>query len=334
MGSLLLFGSNIQIFEPTKIQVLMAAKKVDELEERLEGEMSQMKATVEDRISFVEDKVSSVEAKIFDLHEMVKKILKNQIQMVTSETKGPMGRMTNSEFVGGTIMWKSWRREVEGMEKGMVIWGMNQGVLVGKEKWGSMAGGALILKKRGEEANRGLAIIGSNSQASLQSPIYRSQRRASEFQNKDGAYLQMMMSYSPAAKHFLCIAKWADCSLGVALGLAGAFGLLRVLICESRVDGRGAKSKCVKKASIKEFYSVIFPSLIQMQKGITVMEDYNRMTLCIERGRKIADAERRQFSELDIERDEECGICMELNGKIVIPNCCHAMCFKCYSNWY
>ncbi|PKU64787.1 E3 ubiquitin-protein ligase AIRP2-like isoform X1 [Dendrobium catenatum] len=172
-----------------------------------------------------------------------------------------------------------------------------------------------------------------DSLKSLLADIELANTLASEFQSKDGAYLQMMMSYSPAAKHFLCIAKWADCSLGVALGLAGAFGLLRVLICESRVDGRGAKSKCVKKASIKEFYSVIFPSLIQMQKGIAVIEDYNRMPLCIERGRKIADAERRQFSELDIERDEECGICMELNGKIVIPNCCHAMCFKCYSNW-
>ncbi|XP_028556526.1 E3 ubiquitin-protein ligase AIRP2-like isoform X2 [Dendrobium catenatum] len=141
-----------------------------------------------------------------------------------------------------------------------------------------------------------------DSLKSLLADIELANTLASEFQSKDGAYLQMMMSYSPAAKHFLCIAKWADCSLGVALGLAGAFGLLRVLICE-------------------------------MQKGIAVIEDYNRMPLCIERGRKIADAERRQFSELDIERDEECGICMELNGKIVIPNCCHAMCFKCYSNW-
>ncbi|KAL0924936.1 hypothetical protein M5K25_005797 [Dendrobium thyrsiflorum] len=66
----------------------MAAKKVDALEERLEGEMSQIKATVENRISSVEDKVSSLEDKVFDLHEMVKKILENQIQMAASETKG------------------------------------------------------------------------------------------------------------------------------------------------------------------------------------------------------------------------------------------------------
>lgn len=169
-----------------------------------------------------------------------------------------------------------------------------------------------------------------DSVKSLLADIELANTLASEFQKKDGAYLQMMMSYSPAAKHFLCIARWADCSLAMTLGLAGALGLLRILICESRVDGRGAKSTCVKKASIKEFYSVIFPSLIQMQKGITAMENCNRRTLFKERDRKIADDERRQ---LDVESEEECGICMESNSKIVIPNCCHAMCFKCYSNW-
>ncbi|PKU78267.1 hypothetical protein MA16_Dca027022 [Dendrobium catenatum] len=42
-----------------KMEVLMAAKKVDALEECLEGEMSQMKATVEDKISSVEDNFRS-----------------------------------------------------------------------------------------------------------------------------------------------------------------------------------------------------------------------------------------------------------------------------------
>ncbi|XP_020581634.1 uncharacterized protein LOC110025476 isoform X2 [Phalaenopsis equestris] len=172
-----------------------------------------------------------------------------------------------------------------------------------------------------------------DSLKSLLADIELANTLASELQRKDGAYLQMVISYSPAAKHFLCMAKWADCSLTLALLLAGAFGLLRILICESRVDRRGTKSTCVKKASIKEFYSVIFPSLIQMQNGITTMENCNRRTSLTERDKKMANSERRQFSELDVEREDECGICMELNSKIVIPNCCHAMCFKCYSNW-
>ncbi|PKU77168.1 hypothetical protein MA16_Dca013203 [Dendrobium catenatum] len=60
--------------------------------------MSQIKATVEDQISSVEDKVSFVEDKVSDLHLMVKKLLENQIQIVASEAKGPMGRTTNFDF--------------------------------------------------------------------------------------------------------------------------------------------------------------------------------------------------------------------------------------------
>ncbi|KAL0917642.1 hypothetical protein M5K25_012718 [Dendrobium thyrsiflorum] len=75
----------------------MAAKKVDELEECLEGEMSKTKATVEDRISSVEDKVPFVEDKIFNLYAMVK-MLENQIQTTASKAKRLAGRMTNSEF--------------------------------------------------------------------------------------------------------------------------------------------------------------------------------------------------------------------------------------------
>ncbi|KAH0468968.1 hypothetical protein IEQ34_002200 [Dendrobium chrysotoxum] len=68
---------------------LMAAKKVDELEERLEEKMSQIKTTMEDRISPVEDKIS-------DLHAMMK-LLENQIQTATSEAKELAGKMTNSD---------------------------------------------------------------------------------------------------------------------------------------------------------------------------------------------------------------------------------------------
>ena len=30
---------------------------------------------------------------------------------------------------------------------------------------------------------------------------------------------------------------------------------------------------------------------------------------------------------------DECGICMELRGKVVLPNCSHTMCIKCYRQW-
>ncbi|KAL0923889.1 hypothetical protein M5K25_004675 [Dendrobium thyrsiflorum] len=67
----------------------MEAKKVDALEECFEGEMSQIKATVEDRISSVKNKVS-------DLHAMVKKLLENQI--VAFEAKKPVEKTTSSVY--------------------------------------------------------------------------------------------------------------------------------------------------------------------------------------------------------------------------------------------
>lgn len=36
----------------------------------------------------------------------------------------------------------------------------------------------------------------------------------------------------------------------------------------------------------------------------------------------------------DIEREEECGICVELNSKIVLPNCSHSMYLQCNCQWY
>lgn len=41
---------------------------------------------------------------------------------------------------------------------------------------------------------------------------------------KDGARVQMRLSYSPAAQFLLFLVQWTDCHL------AGALGLLRVLI--------------------------------------------------------------------------------------------------------
>jgi len=40
------------------------------------------------------------------------------------------------------------------------------------------------------------------------------------------------------------------------------------------------------------------------------------------------------ISEIDDNIEEECGICMEINTKVVLPTCSHAMCIKCYRDWY
>ncbi|KAG6504894.1 E3 ubiquitin-protein ligase AIRP2-like [Zingiber officinale] len=162
----------------------------------------------------------------------------------------------------------------------------------------------------------------------LEADIQHANTLASDFPTEyDGACLQMRMSYSPTAHLFLFLVQWTDCSL------AGALGLLRIMIYKVHADGSTTMLTCERKATIREFYAVIFPSLLQLQNGITDMEDKKQKAACMERFRRKYEEERKCFSEIDAEREEECGICMELNSKIVLPNCCHAMCMKCYKEW-
>ncbi|KAJ7565916.1 hypothetical protein O6H91_02G080900 [Diphasiastrum complanatum] len=137
-----------------------------------------------------------------------------------------------------------------------------------------------------------------------------------------GACLQLRISYSPVASLFLFLVRWTNCSL------AGALGLLRILIYK---DGTTTMLTHERKASLREFYAFIYPSLQQLQGGITELEDKRQRAVCLERFKKKADED--NCFDLDIERDQECGICMEVNTKIALPDCSHAMCIKCYRAW-
>ncbi|KAL3681216.1 hypothetical protein R1sor_024172 [Riccia sorocarpa] len=171
----------------------------------------------------------------------------------------------------------------------------------------------------------------------LEADIQHANTLASEFpQDYDGACLQMRLSYSPAAHFFLFLVRWTDCSL------AGALGLLRILIykrapyddAQVYMDGTTTMSTHERKASLREFYAYIYPSLQQLQGGLTEVEDMKQKALCMERYKKKSDDERGHMSDLDLEREQECGICMETNNKIALPECNHAMCIKCYREWH
>lgn len=82
------------------------------------------------------------------------------------------------------------------------------------------------------------------------------------------------------------------------------------------------------------YTAVIFPSLLQLQRGITDMEDKKQKAVCMERYRRRDEDETSSLFDVDAEREEECGICMEMNSKVVLPNCTHAMCLRCYQDWY
>ena len=38
-------------------------------------------------------------------------------------------------------------------------------------------------------------------------------------------------------------------------------------------------------------------------------------------------------ANIDFDREDECGICLEPCTKMVLPSCCHAMCINCYRDW-
>ncbi|KAH7553833.1 hypothetical protein JRO89_XS12G0063700 [Xanthoceras sorbifolium] len=175
-----------------------------------------------------------------------------------------------------------------------------------------------------------------DSLKALEADIQFANTLASDYPREyDGACLQMRLSYSPAAHTFLFLVQWTDCRL------AGALGLLKILIYKvaflsvlyhAYVDGKTTMSIHERKASIREFYGVIFPSLLQLQKGITDVDERKQQEI-VAKYKKKDDMEKGKLSETDMEREEECGICMEINSKIVLPDCSHSMCMKCYRSW-
>jgi hypothetical protein len=64
------------------------------------------------------------------------------------------------------------------------------------------------------------------------------------------------------------------------------------------------------------------------------MEDKKQKAVCMEQYKGKDEDERNSLSDIDVEREEECGICLEMNSKVVLPNCTHAMCLRCYQDWY
>ncbi|KAI3749899.1 hypothetical protein L2E82_20519 [Cichorium intybus] len=147
--------------------------------------------------------------------------------------------------------------------------------------------------------------------------------------DRDGATLQMRLSCSPAIDLFSFLFPWTDCKI------AGALGLLRIFIYMTFADGKTTMCVQERRASIKDFYDVIFPSILQLQSGITDLEERKQKEICSKRY-SIKDGfdKGKLLSDADVEREIECGICMETNSRVVLPNCSHSLCLKCYRDWH
>ncbi|XP_059667979.1 E3 ubiquitin-protein ligase AIRP2 [Cornus florida] len=167
-----------------------------------------------------------------------------------------------------------------------------------------------------------------DSLKALEADIQHANTLASDYPREyGGGCLQMRLSYSSCAHIFLFLVQWTDCHL------AGALGLLRILVYKAYDDGKTTISIHERKASIKEFYGVIFPSLLQLQGGLNDVEERKQREICAAKYTRKDKTEKGKLSEIDMEREEECGICMEMNSKVVLPNCNHSLCMKCYRNW-
>ena len=82
--------------------------------------------------------------------------------------------------------------------------------------------------------------------------------------------------------------------------------------------------------ALRGMAGVIFPSLLQLPSGITELDDRKQRRLCLKKFRSRDE----ELSEVDTERELECGICLEVSRKIVLPDCAHTLCVRCFEDWY
>ncbi|KAM7269229.1 hypothetical protein ACFE04_024726 [Oxalis oulophora] len=147
---------------------------------------------------------------------------------------------------------------------------------------------------------------------------------------KSGGHLQMKLVYNHWAPIILYLLQWMDSSCTCLLPTYLNF--FNILIYKVYADGRSTISTHGRKASIREFYAVILPSLQRLHGNLELLNDARGSLEMVGKKKKVVDEDFKP-SSVDIEREDECGICLEPCTKVVLPNCCHAMCIKCYRNW-
>ncbi|KAI9087550.1 hypothetical protein K1719_030420 [Acacia pycnantha] len=149
--------------------------------------------------------------------------------------------------------------------------------------------------------------------------------------SKGRACLQMKLVYNQLAPIFLYLLRWMNCSCSCLL--SNYLNLFNIIVYKVYSNGKPKISSYGRKASIREFYGVILPSL-QRLHGDLIDADITQ-----EKGQNLQMVDNKSIEDksnvcdLDMERENECGICLEHCTKVVLPNCCHAMCINCYHDW-
>ncbi|XP_023745284.1 E3 ubiquitin-protein ligase AIRP2 [Lactuca sativa] len=147
----------------------------------------------------------------------------------------------------------------------------------------------------------------------------------------DGARFQMKLVYNELAPLVMFLLQWIDSSCTCLL--PRYLNLVHVLVYKVYTDGRPKISRRGRKATINDFYAVILPSLRRLHCDLVDDGDSAGVCLRMETSDHKKTKNEVGFSNLDLKREDECGICLEPCTKIVLPNCCHAMCINCYRDW-
>ncbi|KAG8365966.1 hypothetical protein BUALT_Bualt17G0026900 [Buddleja alternifolia] len=141
-----------------------------------------------------------------------------------------------------------------------------------------------------------------------------------------GDSVQMRLSFSPFAPFLLFLIEWMEFSC--LDNFLSCLGLFHILVYRVYVDGMPIASLEERKASLREFYAVIYPMLKQLEGNLVELMDDN-----LKRSES-SEVEDNKKLCTDPEREDECGICMEIDSKIVLPVCGHSMCISCFNDWY
>ncbi|XP_054821114.1 E3 ubiquitin-protein ligase AIRP2-like isoform X1 [Prosopis cineraria] len=171
-----------------------------------------------------------------------------------------------------------------------------------------------------------------DSLKALESDIQHANMLAASIpRGKGRACLQMKLVFNQLAPIFLYVLRWIDCSCSCLL--SSYLNLFHIVVFKVHSNGKPNFSSYGRKASIREFYGVILPSL-QRLHGDLINADINQ-----EKGQNLQMVVNRSIEDegnicdVDMERENECGICLEHCTKVVLPNCCHSMCIDCYHDW-
>lgn len=149
--------------------------------------------------------------------------------------------------------------------------------------------------------------------------------------DKNGACVRMELGYSDMAYILSFLLQWID--FPCSCFLQTCLNFCYVVVHKVLPDGKPKLTSLGRKATIREFYDVILPSLKRLRTNpleLEVNED-DIQPFGTNPRKKIE--KNTKNTDLDMEREDECGICLEPCTKMVLPNCCHAMCINCYRDW-